>query len=512
LGAAVDPIHPQPLLSPQLPEQQHHHRKLPNGRSDDHAYLIRYQNHPCGEDDAGMYDYLTQKATALQQSDHGGIVLRHVHVSHSAIAVHGLVDIDAVVAADPDILYAEPDGWMMLVDEHPATATVVRSSRRVPRQRQRRRQLQQPREQQQQPAPTRSLDWLDGTVDGQYRYAQTGRGVTVYILDSGIDLTHAEFISNNGSRTVTCGLDLRHVIMDNNGNNAPQGGDCRDGWGHGTHVASTIAGRTYGVAKNANIVAVKVLADDGSARFSDVLIGLEYVYNATKIQKDSSSSLPQSPRVVVNLSLGTPRVALLLNAAVRRLMDDLQVPVIAAAGNGKADACTWSPASATTTTTTTGGGTESSSSVLAVGAFQYYPPTTTTGAVSAGTGDSAAAVTYQRVASSNYGPCVSLYAPGHDVTAAWRNHHNSTTITTRTMTGTSAAAPFVTGAVVLYLERQPNMTVAALTAALRNDALSVSMLPPTNNQTTGGPNETVLVVTTRALLAPAVLSSTTPPP
>lgn len=343
--------------------------------------------------------------------------------------MHNVLDIHAALARDPDIEYIEPDGFvhaMMPVDGtfHNATrtnATLIEETFPIYSQDLTNNATNE----------TVPLDWLDGTVDDQYQYAYTGHGVKVYIIDSGIEASHPEFRNNdtNTSR-ITCGLDLRT-------------NDCHDAWGHGTHIASTIGGNVFGVAKQVEMVAVKVLADDGTARFSDVIAGLEYVYleqvNATQ-------------RAVVNLSLGTSRVAAMLNAAVEQLVQ-ANVPVIVAAGNGRTDACSWSPASA--------------DSVIAVAALQSNY--------------------HMIVPSSNYGKCISMYAPGDWIEGAWHNG------TYRSVTGTSMAAPFITGGVALYLERNDNLTVPELIDTMRSNGRDIHLSMR---------NETISAISTASLLLP----------
>lgn len=164
------------------------------------------------------------------------------------------------------------------------------------------------------------IDRVDGVLDQKYMYAWTGKGVSVYIFDTGIQSNHDEF---KGGR-VTCGINL--VVTE----------DCEDLDGHGTHVAGTVGGKTYGVAKGVNLVTVKVLNMEGVGNTALVIKGLEYVMQ-------QKLAFPATP-MIVNLSLGTGKSST-FNEAVNRAVDAGLV-VIVASGNESVDACTTSPASA----------------------------------------------------------------------------------------------------------------------------------------------------------------------
>jgi subtilisin family serine protease len=227
-------------------------------------------------------------------------------------------------------------------------------------------------------------------LNSTYTYDATGQGVTAYIIDTGILTTHNDF----GGRAQR-GFDAF-------------GGTSEDCNGHGTHVAGTVGGAVYGVAKHVALVAVRVLDCSGSGSFSGVIAGMDWVA--------ANASGPS----VANMSLGGGS-STAVNDAVKR-MYDAGVPVIVAAGNGNMagraqDACGYSPAGA--------------------------PNAYTVGATT--TSDS-------KTSWSNYGNCVNIFAPGASITSTW--HTSNTAI--NTISGTSMASPHVAGAAALYLQNNPN--------------------------------------------------------
>ena len=233
------------------------------------------------------------------------------------------------------------------------------------------------------------LDRLDEPTlpgDSTFEYSQTGLGVDVFVVDTGVLPGHDEF-----SGRVTSGYSS---IDDGNGTL-----DCN---GHGTHVAGTIAGVTYGVAKGATVVPVRVLGCDGSGTLSGVIAGLSWI-----------SQIYDGSPAVVNMSLGGGASAS-LDAAVQTLIDK-GITVVAAAGNSTADACTASPARVSGAITVA-----ASTAVDAIAAY------------------------------SNFGSCVDLIAPGSAIKSAY---YTSSTATA-TLSGTSMAAPHVAGVVAQLLETQ----------------------------------------------------------
>ena len=227
------------------------------------------------------------------------------------------------------------------------------------------------------------IDEHDLPLDGLYSYGSTGAGVTAYVIDTGI-APHTQF----GSRLKPGTSTVR---------GSKSTADCN---GHGTHVAGTIAGSTYGVAKAANLVPVRVLDCRGSGAWSGVVAGIDWVVG------HHQAGTP----AVANLSLGGGANAS-VDAAVQRLITD-GVTVAVAAGNDGADAAAYSPA--------------------------RVPSALTVGATDS---------TDARASFSNYGSVVDLFAPGVDVTSAWLSGG------TNTISGTSMATPHVAGAAALVLSR-----------------------------------------------------------
>jgi aqualysin 1 len=234
---------------------------------------------------------------------------------------------------------------------------------------------------------TWGLDRIDQhnlPLNNSYTYNSTGSGVTAYIIDTGIRTSHVEFGGRASIGTDTVG-------------DGQNGNDCH---GHGTHVAGTVGGSTYGVAKSVALVAVRVLNCSGSGSTSGVIAGINWV-----------TSNHTTGKAVANMSLGGS-VSTALDSAVTNSIADGVVYAIAA-GNSNRDACKFSPAR--------------TPNAITVGA------TTSTDA---------------RASYSNFGSCLDIFAPGSSITSAW----NSSNTATNTISGTSMATPHVAGVAALYLQ------------------------------------------------------------
>jgi subtilisin family serine protease len=263
-------------------------------------------------------------------------------------------------------------------------------------------------------------------LSGTYVYSGNGAGVTAYIIDHGILTTHSDF----GGRA--------SVEFDATGGN---GQDCS---GHGTHVAGTVGGTTYGVAKGVQLKAIRVIDCDPETPDSidNVLEGIDSVIGNHASPAVANISLAAIV-VINNVEHETTDVA--FDTKVADLVA-AGVPAVVAAGNQNKDACGVSPARV--------------ASAITVGA--------TTSSDS-------------RATFSNFGPCLDLFAPGQGITSAWWTSNTAT----RTDDGTSFAAPHVTGAAVLYLQRDPTATPAQVWSALNSRTTSGVL----TNTGAGSPNK-----------------------
>ena len=353
---------------------------------------------------------LPEKAAAVVAKAHNGKVLYTYHhaIQGFTVRLPGQA-VDAFLAAmqrNPQVNYVEQD-------------TIVHATETT------------------QANPSWGLDRIDQTnlpLNGNYTYTNTGSGVNAYIVDSGIQASHQEFIGR-----VQTGYS---TVNDLNGTT-----DCN---GHGTHVSGIVGGTTYGVAKNVNLIPVRVLDCAGSGSMSAVIAGLDWIVQNGK------------KPAVVNISLGGSTYST-LDTAVDNLYNNGFLPVVAA-GNSNTDACTMSPARAT--------------NAITVAATDN---------------------TDTRASYSNYGSCVDLFAPGSNITSAWIG----TNTATATANGTSMAAPHVTGIIATLLEATPTATPQALTDQLLSQA-TFNLV----NNVLGSPNPllfSALSPTNTAAIIPATI-------
>ncbi len=270
-----------------------------------------------------------------------------------------------------------------------------------------------------QTSPTWGLDRIDQAdlpLDSAYTYpSSAGSGVTAYIIDTGVRITHTNF----GGRA-SYGYDAI------DGNTSAD-----DGNGHGTHVAGTVASATYGVAKAAKIVAVRVLDDSGSGTTAQVVAGIDWV-TANHV----------SP-AVANMSLGGSADSVLDEAVANSIASGVTYAV--AAGNDNVNASSNSPARVAS-------------------------------AITVGSSTSADA----RSSFSNYGSILDIFAPGSSITSTY----NTSNTATSSLSGTSMASPHVAGAAAVYLGENPSSTPAQVATALTSAASSSTL----TSVGTGSPN------------------------
>ncbi|MCP2329625.1 subtilisin family serine protease [Hamadaea flava] len=305
---------------------------------------------------------LTATASGLANRYGGSINRTYKHAVHGFSAKMSATAA-AQLAANPDVAYVEQDRTISLAGT-------------------------------QAPTPSWGLDRIDQRalpLDNSYTYANNGAGVKAYIIDTGINFTHSDF----GGRAIS-GADT--VDNDN---------DASDCHGHGSHVAGTVGGTSYGVAKGVTLVGVRVIGCTGSGTYSGVIAGVDWV----------AADHAAGARAVANMSLAGPYDAG-LNTAVARAISDGVVFAVAAA-NSNADACSFTPA--------------------------MVPEAITVGATTD---------TDTRASYSDYGYCVDIFAPGSGITSAWIGSDTAT----KTANGTSMATPHVTGAAALVLAANPGFT------------------------------------------------------
>lgn len=246
------------------------------------------------------------------------------------------------------------------------------------------------------------IDQADLPLDDTYNAPGDGSGVTAYIVDTGINVSHNDF----GGRA-SVGYD---AVGD-----GQNGIDCN---GHGTHVSGTVGGSEYGVAKNVDLVAVRVLGCDGSGTTAGVVDGVDWV-----TENHSGPS-------VANMSLGGGSDSA-LDSAVEGAVDSGVVFAVAAGNDYESDACDGSPSG--------------------------VPSAITVGSTT---------IDDELSSFSNVGSCVDILAPGSDITSDWKGGSTAT----NTISGTSMATPHVAGAAALLLEQNPSASPATIASELTGSA------------------------------------------
>ena len=251
----------------------------------------------------------------------------------------------------------------------------------------------------------------------KYLYAaDAGEGVDVYIIDTGTNTEHVDFEGRaHWGKTI------------------PSNDADEDGNGHGTHCSGTVAGKKFGVAKKANVYAVKVLRSSGSGTMADVVKGVEWAANAhTEKVKKATKGFKGS---TANMSLGggkSPALDRAVNGAVKA-----GIHFAVAAGNDNADSCNYSPAAAEL--------------ALTVGASTLQDT---------------------RAYFSNYGKCNDIFAPGLNIQSTWIGSKYAI----NTISGTSMASPHVAGLLAYYLSLAPSSDSAYAVAELTPKKLKENII------------------------------------
>ncbi len=307
------------------------------------------------------------------------------------------------------------------------------------------------------------LDVLDDrtfTGDQTYVYDESGTGVDAYVFDTGIRKSHSEFTRlglTTGTWDVCSNTALASAVGCYVSNYATAAGSDQNG--HGTHVAAILGGTVSGVAKNVRIIPVQVLGSNGSGYLSDIITGVNWAV----------SHHPAGKAAVANLSLGVCVVSpcpldsqgketkisstsrILLESALTSLMNE-GVVTVAAAGNSGEDACKYVPAS--TSGTISVGATWKSGSQLAETSW------------------------------SNYGECVDIFSPGGQI----RSADSASDTGFKVMSGTSMAAPYVSGAAAIFLQRSPTASTTAVWESIRDNATYCEVAYYATSRTKQTPN------------------------
>jgi subtilisin family serine protease len=347
---------------------------------------------PAAADVAGRYvvvlrDGVSSAAASSDVIAEAGAETKYIYTSAlNGFAVEANASQAAALAADPRVASVTADGEVSLSSTQPV------------------------------PSPPNTywgLDRIDERalpLSGSFSYTGNTSNVTAYVIDTGIRFDHSEF----GGRAST-GYDF------------VDGGSADDCNGHGTHVSGTIGGKTYGVAKQVKLKAVRVFGCSGGAYYSTIIAAVDWV-----------TAHAHKP-AVVNMSLGGGAYQPLDDAVTRSIGTGITYAV--ASGNSNDNACYYSPAR-----------TPAAITVNATGDYSnYYNP-----------------VTDDRAAFSNYGACTDIFAPGSLIKSAWWTSSSAT----ETISGTSMATPHVAGVVAQLLSAYPAASPASIRTALAGRATS----------------------------------------
>jgi subtilisin family serine protease len=248
------------------------------------------------------------------------------------------------------------------------------------------------------------IDQASLPLSGTFTYPGAGSGVDAYVIDTGIRTGHNEFQGRASAGT--------NFVKTEGAN------DCA---GHGTFIAGLIGGKTYGVAKSANLISVKAFDCNGNGYLSDVVLALAWVQNR---------AATSGRRSVINLSFGAITSSTSVDVAVTNVINS-GVPVVVAAGNLNYNSCAFSPARVP--------------EAIVVGASTK---------------------TDSRASWSNHGTCIDLFAPGEDVVSASQSSNTAT----RTDSGTSFSTAYVAGIAAVKLAQNPSSTPAQIQDSIKNAA------------------------------------------